>query len=102
MAVQPTVEHSPGPWLNAGPFGFSIGIISQEGWVAVAFGPQQNPHADGNARLIVTAPRLLAACERLHQAVLAYGSIGYEGSEFLEAMSDAKEALAEAKGMVTA
>jgi len=53
-------------------------------------------------RLALAVPALVENLDRLWHAVAAYGRIGYEGSELLEAMSEAKAALALARGEVTA
>jgi hypothetical protein len=51
----------------------------------------------GIARLMATAPELLEALESLWKQVQRY-NIGHEGSELLEVMSDARAAIAKAKG----
>ncbi len=48
-------------------------------------------------QLAAGAPRMEAALERLWNAVRAYGRIGTEGSELLEAMSEAKAVLVDVR-----
>jgi hypothetical protein len=66
--VASLLKHTPAPWLNAGPFGYSIGIAAKSNWVAVVYGPTTNPQADADARLIVAAPKMYRAL-MAHQAL---------------------------------
>ncbi len=69
------------------------------GCVRIAFTERQNVGEDvelANARLIAAAPNLLANLKALWHAVAKYDSIGFEGSELLEVMSDARQAIEDA------
>jgi hypothetical protein len=53
---------------------------------------------DANARLIIAAPDLLAACEALHAEILAYLTAQNLHGEHNPAMVAARAAIAKAKG----
>ncbi len=56
-----------------------------------------SPEEDlANARLIASAPKLLHNLKALWHAVAKYDGIGQEGSELLEVMSDARQAIEDA------
>lgn len=61
MGTANQLKHTPGPWSDAGPVGYSIGVISEGGWIAVAYGPGTNPNAAENVRLITAAPEMYEA-----------------------------------------
>ena len=60
---------TPGPWLDAGPVGYSTGVISAGGWIALFYGPPANLDVKGNVVLACATrnalPELLDEIERL-------------------------------------
>lgn len=52
---------TPGPWLSAGPVGYSTGILAEGGWIALAYGQDTNPQCADNVALITAAPEMYAA-----------------------------------------
>jgi hypothetical protein len=88
-----------GPWrvgthhqiLSEGGDNRCAGIASFNSWMGIE-------QAESNAHLIAAAPELYEALESLWTEIAKYPNIGHEGSNLLEVMSDARSALAKARG----
>lgn len=52
------------PWLNLGRIGHGILVGSKEGYIAVFYGPNENPHCDHHVRLALAAQDMLSAMEK--------------------------------------
>lgn len=61
--------HTQGPWVDGGRFGFGrmvkAGTEDAPIWIAVVYGDSVTPESEANVRLIVTAPKLLAALKSI-------------------------------------
>lgn len=98
-------KHTPGPWnLEAG-----RSIVTSSGAFYLSYGKDRAsgaPHfsnfceLDANARLIASSPRLLTALEALLQRAEALDqSATHDGLQNIEALSEARAAIEEAKGV---
>jgi hypothetical protein len=85
-----TTKYKPGPWTHDGDC-----VESNRGTVAETYGFDQE-EMEANARLIASAPDLLAACKRAAAAVGSAASHGQYYSDAIEA--DLKAAIAKAEG----
>lgn len=65
--------------------------------MTIADGLGDGPEAEANARLIASAPELLAALEALHDEVAEYQKINHTGGYDNHAMKLARAAIAKAK-----
>jgi len=88
------MEYTPGPWHRYGGMVDGYGIASKNGEIITqdAF---NGLHHEANARLIATAPDLLAALEEMSAFVCGYLD---HNESFLEYYDRAEQAIAKAKG----
>lgn len=113
---QPTTSvksgHTPGPWQRSGVRekwrtsysdrvldSHTVGPDDKRGWVAlIPYDPRNHAEDLANARLIASAPDLLAALAGLYREVNAFG-FGGDNQEISEAMAAALGAILKAEGL---
>ena len=79
-ATDTRTQHTPGPWRDTGiPKKYDAIQIAGDGPAAVCLVHRANRNAEANARLIASAPALLAALEAI--AALPDGGSGYVWSK---------------------
>jgi len=89
-------KHTPGPWMAREPNGPGNGWRVGPAWLGEA--PSSN-ETSANANLIAAAPDLLAACEAFVEAEHAAILDGQRAfSIYVDAIDDAKSAIAKARG----
>ena len=58
---QVKIEHTPGPWHDAGPLGAGIYVVSESRPIAVVYGPNTEAAPQADAKLIAAAPEMYEA-----------------------------------------
>ena len=96
------MTHTPGPWKVYGRPAVGIGKLGVQGILAQTMGRLDTPHLQrlANARLIASAPDLLAQRNELLEALENFVGIAYEAEpEFRRGdLAQAEAAIALAKG----
>lgn len=99
------MPHTPGPWEISCETKVSADIVNHELELAIATVHGDDDEANANARLIVTAPKLLEACDQLSSVVDAWQSEQEDGEPHVAAMRaalmQALTAIAKATGKQT-
>lgn len=93
-------KHTPGPW-RVSQFGRQTGsqitVMGADDFAVARCMDRTPEEHEADARLIAAAPEMYDALKRLWLEIQRYEHIGHEGSELLEVMSDAREAIAKAE-----
>lgn len=94
-------EHTPGPWsVEHDEDADTISIVNFGGEIAVLHGVSMGENDESDARLIAAAPDLLAALEAVTPFVVPE-ALCLNGRDYLaalDAISDARRAIARARG----
>lgn len=84
-------SHTPGPWRVAPPSIGRFKVVSVDGLKVVGEASNYNEQAEANARLIVAAPDLLAACEAAYDSYDMTGGLARDTADkLLAAIKKAK------------